>query len=280
MARRIPIQEEDDVSLFPFLSIIAAIIGVLTLMIAAVTLGQMNQDDVRQAVANSIEAEKLAKQLAAAEKEAETLGLQLEKEQAAILQNASARQTELVKTRAELDTLVQKLAAAKAKAQEQAKIKIVIPTVPEGQRETVADLNQQLKDVKDRLAKLQIELDKKKAPPAEAEVSILPGGSGLSYIPRFVECTADAIVLHTETPPVTIRRGQIPANKKFVALLEDVANNKNKRIVFVLRSDSISTYRFVKKLCTDNNVTTGKLPALGNGRLDFSHFQKQLKKNE
>ena len=49
MARR-PQVEDDDVSLFPFLSIIAAVIGVLTLMIAAVTLGQMNQDDVKEAI--------------------------------------------------------------------------------------------------------------------------------------------------------------------------------------------------------------------------------------
>ena len=53
MVRRIQI-EEDDVSLFPFLSIIAAVIGVLTLMIAAVTLGQMNQNDVKDAMANAI----------------------------------------------------------------------------------------------------------------------------------------------------------------------------------------------------------------------------------
>ena len=58
MVRRIQI-EEDDVSLFPFLSIIAAVIGVLTLMIAAVTLGQMNQNDVKDAMANAIAMDRL-----------------------------------------------------------------------------------------------------------------------------------------------------------------------------------------------------------------------------
>ena len=61
MVRR-PQVEDDDVSLFPFLSIIAAVIGVLTLMIAAVTLGQMNQDDVKDAMANAIAMDRLQKE--------------------------------------------------------------------------------------------------------------------------------------------------------------------------------------------------------------------------
>lgn len=275
MARRVIAQDDDDVSLFPFLSIIASIIGVLTMMIAAATLSQMNQDDVKDAIARAIEVQQINKQIAAFESDADKLGLQLEKEQARLLKTASTRQTELVKSRAELDSLLKKLAAAKAEVQKKEKIQIVIPEVPAGERETVEDLQTQLKTVKDRLAQLQISLDKKKAPPEEAEVSILPSGSGLSYTPRFVECTSDSIVLHTETPPVTIRNAEIVKNKKFIALLEEVANDNKKTIVFVLRSDSLNTYRAVKKLCDANNVRNGKLPAAGDGRLDFSHFNKK-----
>ena len=42
MRKLVDDDSDNDVSLFPFLSIIAAIIGVLTLMIAAITLDQMN----------------------------------------------------------------------------------------------------------------------------------------------------------------------------------------------------------------------------------------------
>ena len=66
---------------------------------------------------------------------------------------------------------------------------------------------------------------------------------------------------------------EIAANAKVVALLEKVANNKNQTIIFLLRSDSLGTYRLVKKLCDDNDVRNGKLPAVGNGRLDLRHFR-------
>jgi hypothetical protein len=274
MARRPP-PDDDDVSLFPFLSIICAIIGVLTLMIAAVTLGQMNQDDVKEAVENAIAMEQIQKELAAAEDVVAEMTIQLDKEKAKLLDNAGSRQNELVKTRAELEALIKQLADAKKKTEEQKKIKIVIPEIPQGQRETVADMQTQLSTIKERLALLQRNLDEKKKPPEEAQVSILPGGTGLSFTPNFIECTASSIVLHTEEPPLTIRNAEIAANAKFVALLEKVANDKNQTIIFLLRSDSLSTYRLVKKLCDDNNVRNGKLPAVGNGRLDLSHFRNK-----
>ena len=120
MVRR-PQVEDDDVSLFPFLSIIAAVIGVLTLMIAAVTLGQMNQDDVKDAMANAIAMDRLQKELAGLEDLVEKLNVRIDKDKAALLAGAKERQNELVKTRAELDSLLKELAKVlgteKARAQ-------------------------------------------------------------------------------------------------------------------------------------------------------------------
>lgn len=272
--RRIPV-EDDDVSLFPFLSIIAAVIGVLTLMIAAVTLGQMNQDDVKDVVKNAIEMDNLQKLLAEAEDAAEDLKLRLEKEKAKLLNSANARQNELIKSRAELEALLKQLAVAQKKTLEKKSIKIVIPEVPKGQRETLDDLQSQLAEIKKRLAVLNRDLNTRKKPPEEAQVSVLPSGSGLSFTPHFVECTAATIVMHTEDKPLTIRTAQIVTNKTFVTLMEKVANSKNHSIVFLLRSDSLVTYRTVKSLCDKNNVRNGKLPVVGNGRLDLSHFKNK-----
>ena len=274
MARR-PAAEDDDVSLFPFLSIICAIIGVLTLMIAAVTLGQMNQDDVKEAVENAIAMDQISKELAEAEDAVEELSLKLDKDKAKLLDSAASRQTELVKSRAELESLIKQLADTKQKTEESKKVTIVIPEVPQGERETVADLQAQMAAAKERLAVLQRNLDQKKKPPDEAQVSILPGGTGLSFTPNFIECTAGSIVMHTEEPPLTVRNAEIAANPKFVALLEQVANDKKQTIVFLLRSDSLGTYRLVKKLCDDNDVRNGKLPAVGNGRIDLRHFRNK-----
>jgi len=274
MARRVQV-EDDDVSLFPFLSIICTVIGVLTLMVAAVTLGQMNQDDVKDVVENAIEMEQLQDKLAAANDEVKKLMLTIGDEASERLKNHSARQSELVKTRAELEALLKHLAEARDQKEEISKVTIVIPEVPEGQRESIDDIQSQLSGVKERLALLQRDLADRKKPPEEAQVSILPSGSGLSFQPNFIECTAGAIVLHTEDPPRTIRLAAIAADAKFRQLMEKVANDNRQTIVFVLRSDALGTYHMVKTLCDQNNVRHGKLPAVGNGRLDFSHFRKK-----
>ena len=274
MARRIQI-EEDDVSLFPFLSIIAAVIGVLTLMIAAVTLGQMNQTDVKDAVANAIAMDRLQKELATLDDTVEDLSLQLEKNKSEMLAETRQRQNELVKTRAELEALLAELAGAKQRIQELKKIKIVIPEVPEDSRETLADLESQYDVIRKRLAVLKEQVEKKSNASDEAQVSILPGGTGLSFTPHFIECTAKTIVLHDEAEPTTIRKEAIVAAPRFVSLLEKVANQNNHSVVFLLRNDSLATYRMVKGICDKHGVRNGKLPAIGNGRLDFSHFRKK-----
>ncbi len=274
MARR-PRPEDDDVSLFPFLSIICAIIGVLTLMIAAVTLGQMNEDGVKEAVENAPNLNQLRAELAAVEKAIADLTQTLKEQKSNSLKKGNRRQAELINSRARLKKLAQQLSDTKKKIEEQKKIRIVIPEIPQEQRETVADLQMQLAAVKERMAILQLDLDKKTEPPEEAQVSIVPGGSGLNFFPNFVECTAEAIVMHTDDPPLTIRKADIPAHERFLALMQFVANNNQQTIVFLVRSDSLGTYRMVKKLCDDNNVRNGKLPAVGNGRLDFSHFRRR-----
>ena len=274
MARRPPI-EEDDVSLFPFLSIIAAVIGVLTLMIAAVTLGQMNQGDVKDAMANAIAMDRLQKELAALDDTVEDLTLQLKKNNSEMLAEARQRQNELVKTRAELEALLAEIAGARDRTQELKKIKIVIPEVPEGSRETLADLQGQYDAIQKRLAILKEQIEQRINPSNEAQVSILPGGTGLSFTPHFIECTAQTIVLHDTAKPVTIRKEAVVADARFTQLLEKVANQNSHSVVFLLRNDSLATYRMVKGICDKNGVRNGKLPALGSGRLDFSHFRKK-----
>ncbi len=271
MARRRQV-EEDDVSLFPFLSIIAAVIGVLTLMIAAVALDQMNQEDVKETVQRAIEMEIVRGQIAESEGLVEKLKLQLEAEKAKLLVDASQRQLELVKSRAELDALIRQLQQAKEDLQTKQKVKIVIPEVPEAERETIADMQGQLAAIKERLAILDRQLKERNKPPEESQVTVTPGGSGLRYKPIFVECAAGAIVLHTEKPPLRIRAAEIPANAKFVALMEKVANSPQHSMIFLLRSDGLGVYRAAKRLCDTNDVRNGKLPVVGNGRLDLSRF--------
>lgn len=273
MARRPP-PEEDDVSLFPFLSIVASIIGVLTLMIASVTLGQMNQGNAKEVVANAQEMQRIRKELTASEGAVRELSLKLGADEARLLRESGQRRDELVKSRAELETLLRELAATRQKDEEQRKVRIVIPEIPEGERETIAEMQAQLGSIRERLAVLTKDLGVRKAT-VEADVSVLPSGSGLNIRPSFIECQKEAIVLHTEAEPLLIRTADVVANPMFVALLEKVANGRNDAVIFLVRSDGLATYRTVRGICDSHEVRSGKLPVVGHGRLDLSHFRKQ-----
>ena len=96
MRKLVDDDSDNDVSLFPFLSIIAAIIGVLTLMIAAITLDQMNQGDSKQIVANAIRSEKLRTDIEEQEEKIRTIRLSLSDEDLALLENAENRENEIV----------------------------------------------------------------------------------------------------------------------------------------------------------------------------------------
>ncbi|MBI1311174.1 hypothetical protein GC176_07690 [bacterium] len=266
MARR-PRDNDDDVSLFPFLSIIACVIGVLTMMISTLALAQMDTPDVVLIEAN----EKVTGELSVAEQEVARLKKLLDEKigpgAATVREEVSASEKELTELAAELEKVHKQL-------EEQQKVKVVIPQLDPAQRESVASMQSQLMDLTEELAVLEKDLsDRKEA--SESQVTILPGGTGVNFTPHFVECAADSIVLHTMNPPKRIRTASVVADPDFVALLQRVANNVNDSIVFLVRSDALNTYRTVRQICVDREIRNGKLPVVGAGRIDLSHFATQ-----
>jgi multidrug efflux pump subunit AcrA (membrane-fusion protein) len=262
---------DDDISLFPFLSIIACVIGVLTLMISTLALAQMDSP----AVANAERYEQAQKDLAAARAEIAEIEQKLQSEQTETATAANQQQREMTQARETLDQLVNQLEEMKQRQAEQAKIKIVIPTLPADQRETIDDMQSQLAELQERLAQLDKEIKERNLPPEESAVSILPAGSGVDFTPYFVECAAGAIVLHTSVEPLQIRAAEMAANQEFIGVLEKVANQKNATLLFLVRSDGLGTYRMAKALADANEVKNGKLPVVGQGRIDVGFFKKK-----
>jgi hypothetical protein len=263
MARR-PRDADDDVSLFPFLSIIACVIGVLTMMISTLALAQMDTKDVAVIEAH----ETATKELTAAEEEIAKLKKLLDEklgpDAADVRKQKATSEKELADLAAELKRIQKEL-------ENQKKVKVVIPTLDPAQRESVASMQTQLSDLTEELAQLKKDLSERKAA-SESKVSILPGGSGVNFTPHFVECAADSLVIHAINPPKRIRRGDMVKDKDFLALLGRVANGNNDSVVFLVRSDGLSTYYAARNLCNEREIRNGKLPVVGAGRIDLSQF--------
>lgn len=266
MARR-PRDNDDDVSLFPFLSIIACVIGVLTMMISTLALAQMDTKDV----ALIDEYESTASRLK--EEEAAVASLQKVIDDR-IGPDAATLRDDLRRSEKELAQLLKELQEVEKQLDEQKKVKIVIPQLDPAQRESVASMANELQSLEEELAQLEKELSEREEA-SQSRTSILPSGSGVNFTPHFVECAEGSIVLHNLNPPKLIRAANMVNDKDFLALLEKVANGVDDSIVFLIRGDGLGTYYAARKLCTDRGIRNGKLPVIGSGRIDLSHFAEK-----
>ncbi len=259
---------DDEISLFPFLSIIASVIGVLTMMIATLALAQTDTPDIAQIE----EYEQAKKELDKADTEIETLRREIEVSNSAGLKLREEKKL-LNMTLSELESLLAEQEAVEKELAEQKKAEVVIPELSAKDRETAADMNSQLAALEEELARLE-KLAAERTESSEANVTVLPQGTGLNFVPHFVECAAESVVLHNLNPPKRIRVNEVGKDKDFIALLEKTLNGKDDTIVFLLRSDGLSTYNSCRKMCDDREIRNGKIPVVGQGRIDLSAFVK------
>ncbi|MGB7346317.1 MAG: hypothetical protein WBD20_19015 [Pirellulaceae bacterium] len=271
MARR-PRQDDDDISLFPFLSIIASVIGVLTMMIATMTLAQTRTSDVAADLEKIEELDQAKKQIAETEDKIKELRQEISVSKSTALEIQEDKKA-LTMTVQELEKLIEELERIDKELAEQKKAEVVIPEVNPKDRETVADLQNQLTAVQEAIAQLEADLKERKDA-SEGSVTVLPQGSGLNFTPHFVECADGSIVMHNLETPKRIRQGDVVKDQDFLALLTLVANGKDDSIVFLVRSDGLSSYRMCRDLCNDRSLRNGKIPVVGQGRIDLSAFSR------
>lgn len=265
MPRR-PRSADDDISLFPFLSIIACVIGVLTMMIATLALAQTDTPDIAQIE----QYEQSQKDLAKMEERVEELKREIAVSNSAALELRDQKKL-LDMTLDDLQALLEELEQVEKELAEQLKVEIVIPPIDPRARETVSDMQAEAEALKEQIAQLEAEISER-TNKSEANVTVLPQGSGLNFKPHFVECAAGAIVMHTLTPPKRIRAADMARDQDFIALLELVVNGKDDSIVFLVRSDALGTFRAAKRLCDQREIRNGKIPVVGKGRIDLSAF--------
>jgi hypothetical protein len=135
-------------------------------------------------------------------------------------------------------------------------------------------LKKSLADQKERLAQLDKELEERNKPPVESEVSVLPGGSGLGFTPVFVECTGGSAVIHDGDAQPRILATELPQDETFLRILAEVAASPKKTVIFLIRENGLGTYRTARDLANVHEDRNGKLPVIGKGRLDLSHFSE------
>jgi len=291
MARRR--KQSTSISLFPFLSILACIIGTLTLMITGLAISQMGSDEGFKQVDKYESSLKKLPDLSA-------MVQQLQAAVAKAQENAGSQQQAMIDLQKQLtkqledliaqkNTLLtqaapEKMTDAELQAQltelqtEQAK---KLAALDKKRKDAIAALDKQIKELEDLLEKIkELEAQLAKAPTVDpAQVKVLPSGSGVNLKPTFVECAATSIVLFDQGKETRVPRGQIRTNPAYKALIkrisdanvDEVKNKKPKStIIFLVRDDAISTYNLARDVARTGGAQNGKLPVVGQGKLDLS----------
>lgn len=256
----------DAVSLFPFLSILCCIIGVLTLVLTCFALAQVSDQPDEAAIARTSEFHELSRQTVAIREELDRLRGELSKSESSQAAALASAQLE----RSKREQLQQKAEASRAEeARRLANLQSEIVLL----EQEIAG-NQQVLDNRQReIAELEKKLEA--APDREsATVAVLAGGSGLRINPTFVECAKDSIVIHAGGEPRRVLAAALEQNAEFAALLDETRARANGTMVFLIRADGIATYRLASQLAVDHGCPNGKLPIVGQGRIDLRRFRR------
>lgn len=266
MARRRR-KKKAEVSLFPFLSILACVIGTLTLLITALALGQMDTDEV----ASGLKLDHLQRQIRKAERLIEQLKARILEVEA----GADETRKQLAEAIAELKRLERIKQSLLEQDDSQKKPEIELPTVDEeAHKKRLAQIDEEIQAEEELKKELLAKLKELGKPPEEAEVIIQPGGSGVDLVPTFVECAASDVVLCQSDPPKRVRRADLQTDQDFLALLDRVARDPKATVIFLVRDDGLSTYYAARAVARSRYARNGKLPVIGHGRIDLSVFEK------
>jgi hypothetical protein len=251
---------DEAISLFPFMSILACLIGTLTMMIAGLALQQNSAAEDQP----SEETIQRANQYAAVQERLRQLQAKLDELQALVADTEKTR-SYVADESAELKLAEQSLSTAAEASRLAAEEKRLKKRLGELQKELAESVKQ--------LEALSAELAKRGSPP-EAEVVIRPGGSGVDLDPTFVECQATGVVLMDAADTPFIRTADLAASPVYLAVLEQVKSKPKGTIIFLMRDDGQETYRTAAHVARINYVRNGKLPVVGHGKIDLKHFRK------
>lgn len=260
---------EEAVSLFPFLSILACVIGVLTLMITALALGQLEEEShAAEQYERSDEYKRLAGEIEVDEQELERIKQ--------TIADAEQMRIDLGRAKEELEKLqAEQLAKAKVET-----TKTELAEEANRLQEQIAKIEAKLADLEKLIQRINEELLRRKAPPKEAEIVIRendrkPSANVPDLQYTFVECRSDGVVIYDGGKRTPVARKQLGNREQpYFQLVERTAEAQDKGacLLFLVRGDAYGTYSDAQRIARSRRCLTSKLPVPGQGDIDVSVF--------
>ena len=241
-------------SLFPFLSVLACVIGTLTLLIAALAVNQVAED-------------------LASRSEESAESPELEAERAAVrslaraIRDAEALDAELSAARAELRALHIDPAASRHERQSQVDARLAAASAAQ----RVAALQRESRELDAELTASQSSLVRARSTNDRRTIRIHPRGRSQGLRALFVECRAEGLRIYYEDLDNSLYLDRrLPGDRaQFQKFLRRARSIRNHNVVFLIRPDAVETYDWALGQIRDISVRHAKLPLLGHGELEF-----------
>lgn len=253
------------------MSILACLIGVLTLMISVTMFAKerdrrgRSQEELDRAIANR----DLRKEIAKLRKEEAMIAEKIKRERKTVAAMIELQDKQIV-LREQLDAL--------RKAQDRGPTDVELQKIAENLKKEIAALKKERPALVKQLEKLQAELkSRKEQPKPEESVLVRPGGVGSRTARNifFVECNSTGItIMEEDRPPVKISRAAIPKNDSYNKFLQRVKGTRDSMVLFLVRKAGNESYLWSAGHAESKyELTTGKLPIPNDGRIDLSLFK-------
>lgn len=260
------------VSLFPFLSILACLIGVLTMMIKIITdiKAQENVGRDEQEMARAKQFQQIQSEIKKQEKELTKIKAVLKERNAALVELSELENKRIM--------LRKQLADAKAAPKESDE---ALQKMLEQLLDQIAAFKKERPSLEKQLAELKAELERRKIKPdtKPQPVRINPAGSGISANTElvFIECNANGLVILDKSGGKTnISAATIETDGKLASTFNTLKSAREHLVLFLIRADGHGTFRTAGGHAESKyNLRIGKLPVPTQGEIDLSLFLKR-----
>jgi len=275
MARRPSTAGPGGLSLFPFMSILACLIGVLTLLISVSAAMKSQETGGR-----SQEELRTAQEFAALAKARAADASRLKELQAAVATD-DAEEKKLQDLQEKLAALRRRMAGPEAKDPD--KSSRVLQKQLEDMIASVEQLKKERPALQKRLAALKAELEKRrKKPESIPPVIVQPGGTGTAGSGAklfFVECTGEGLIIHRPgSDPQRVSSAAIGTDGGYNNFLGQVQRTPGSLLIFLMRQEGHTAWQRGAGLAESRfEIRTGKLPIPGKGPVDLRQFDKNFR---
>lgn len=262
--------EKGQVSLFPFMSILACLIGILALLIGlSLVVNQEKEGMTQEEVNRAKEHQTLQLLVKKKQKELEQRRQSLEATRLSTMEMEKLKQMLL-----ELEQEKHDLEAVKLPPEEELRAKIQI------YRDETAALAKEQPSLQTKIDELNAKLAQlKEIPQPKESVKIRPPRLG-AKVPRnlyFVECNSTGIILRgASEESISISLASIKSGSvEFAEFCHKVktTSGSDHMVLFLVRKGGREVYEYANASAElDFKVKTGKLPVPNEGKIDLSQF--------